>query len=94
MLNNTKNNGESRRYPDIETYETAEEVAWMLEDGGYATDSSYAESLLELVQKYDLTRFDYIDSKEKTSDKKNSEKSDHKQTDITLTKTAQQIKTT
>ena len=59
LLNNTKNDGAERRYPDIEKCESATDAVGLLVDGGYATSSSYADMLMELVEKYDLTRFDY-----------------------------------
>ena len=78
LLHNTKNDGAERRYPDIEKCESAADAVDLLVDGGYATSSSYAEMLMELVEKYDLTRFDYTESPgsakmDETSNSKNAE---------------------
>ena len=59
LLNNTRNNGAERRYPDIEKCETAEDAIDIVIEGGYATSSSYRSTIMSAVEKYDLTRFDY-----------------------------------
>ena len=33
-------------------------MAWGLQDAGWATDSSYAEHLVAVMDRYDLYRFD------------------------------------
>ena len=45
-------------YPGIEKAKTPEQAIDIIMDGGYATSSEYKEMLLEIINTYDLTRFD------------------------------------
>ncbi len=48
------------RYANLKTASTPEEYARMLKADGYATSSSYVNTLISTVNKYDLRRFDPV----------------------------------
>lgn len=50
--------GSSKRYPGVAGCRDPRTCFQLIKDGGYATDSRYAEKLMRIVDCYDLTRFD------------------------------------
>lgn len=48
----------TKRYSNLKTAKTYRQYAEMLKADGYATSSSYINTLCKTVEKYDLTRFD------------------------------------
>lgn len=51
-------NGDHKRYEGIVGCRDPKTGFQIIKDGGYATSSTYVESLMKVVDKYDLTRFD------------------------------------
>ena len=51
-----------RLYEGIEYETDHKRAAQIIKAGGYATDSGYVDSLLEIIERYDLKRFDLTDS--------------------------------
>ena len=58
------------RYKFLFSYETTDYKAWAygLKKAGYATSPTYAQKLIETVEKYDLSRFDTADRSEVPQD--------------------------
>lgn len=56
LINSRK--GSQPRYPGIVGMRDPRAVIQLIKDGGYATSSTYVESLMQIVNMYDLTRYD------------------------------------
>lgn len=59
-------NGSGLRYNGLvgqTDYRTAVQI---IKDGGYATDSSYVDKVCEIIERYNLTRFDVLEVPEET----------------------------
>ncbi|SKB57711.1 Flagellum-specific peptidoglycan hydrolase FlgJ [Lachnospiraceae bacterium] len=50
--------GSRHRYAGIQGETDYRTAASIIKKGGYATDTSYVDSLCDIIEKYDLTRFD------------------------------------
>ncbi len=50
--------GNRRRYAGINSETDYRAAASIIKKGGYATDTSYVDSLCSIIERYDLTRFD------------------------------------
>lgn len=50
--------GKKQRYAGLKGETDYHKAAYIIKAGGYATDSKYAEALIEIIEKWDLTRFD------------------------------------
>lgn len=55
---------QNQRYGFLFEYEPTDYKAWAkgLKKAGYATDPSYPSKIIGVINKYDLTRFDYMDA--------------------------------
>lgn len=51
-------NGSAKRYPGINQITSAEEQVKLIKAGGYATDVSYVNKLMSLINRFDLTQYD------------------------------------
>ena len=52
-------NGDKLRYEGIAELTDYKAVAQCIKDGGYATSSTYVEKLCRVIEKWDLTRFNF-----------------------------------
>ena len=52
-------NGDKLRYEGIAELTDYHDVAQCIKDGGYATSSTYVEKLCRIIEKWDLTRFNF-----------------------------------
>lgn len=50
----------TKRYANLKDAQTASEYAERLKSDGYATSSTYVQTLLKTVEKYDLTKYDSV----------------------------------
>ena len=54
-------NGDKLRYEGIAELTDYKAVAQCIKDGGYATSSTYVEKLCRIIEKWDLTRFNFAE---------------------------------
>ena len=62
----TAMNGSTRRYPKIETIRDPQEACQHIKDGGYATAPDYVTKLMNVINTYNLTKYDSITTEVKT----------------------------
>lgn len=51
-------NGSAKRYAGINTETNYKKACQIIKDGGYATDVKYVEKLCEIIERWNLTKFD------------------------------------
>ncbi|HNT80202.1 MAG TPA: glucosaminidase domain-containing protein [Bacteroidia bacterium] len=82
-----------QRYADLFTLELTDYKGWAkgLKKAGYATNPHYADKLIELIERYDLNKFDKVSSSAaangytwKNEEKKNFKEEKEKENDIPL----------
>ena len=59
-LLNTTRDGVNLRYPGISECRDPAQAIHIIKSGGYATSSTYEQTILNIVKMYDLTRFDQL----------------------------------
>lgn len=67
-------NGNKRRYPGIENLKTSEEQIKAIKAGGYATDVNYVSKLMNILNRFNLTRFDVQTEPQKEEAKQEEKK--------------------
>jgi flagellum-specific peptidoglycan hydrolase FlgJ len=55
-------NGSALRYIGLNSCTDYKKAAQLIKDGGYATSSSYVSSLCSIIEKWNLTKYDVVDS--------------------------------
>ena len=55
-------NGKKLRYEGIKGMTDYRAVAQLIKDGGYATDINYVDKLCNIIERFNLTKYDYIDN--------------------------------
>lgn len=61
-------NGSKQRYAGLAGEKDYRRAAQIIKDGGYATDVKYVDKLVNIVEKWNLTRFDAAGTETKTSE--------------------------
>lgn len=56
-------NGSAPRYPNINQITDARKQVELIKAGGYATDINYVSKLMNLIDRFQLTRFDQVEQK-------------------------------
>ena len=55
----------AKRYEKVKTAKNYKEAAKYIKEGGYATDPSYADKIISVVEKYDLNKYDEVNKWQK-----------------------------
>ena len=50
----------AKRYEKVKTAKNYKEAAKYIKEGGYATDPSYADKIISVVEKYELDKYDEV----------------------------------
>lgn len=50
----------AKRYEKVKTAKNYKEAAQYIKEGGYATDPSYADKIISVVEKYELDKYDEV----------------------------------
>ncbi len=64
----------TRRYEGLEGETDYQKAVQVIRDGGYATSSSYVQQVCDIIETYDLTRFDEKDADTVSADKEKKNK--------------------
>ncbi len=55
----------AKRYEKVKTAKNYKEAAKYIKEGGYATDPSYADKIISVVEKYELDKYDEVNKWQK-----------------------------
>lgn len=55
----------AKRYEKVKTAKNYKEAAQYIKEGGYATDPSYADKIISVVEKYGLNKYDEVNKWQK-----------------------------
>ncbi len=66
----------TRRYEGVEQQTDYRQAVQVIKDGGYATGSTYVDQVCSIIESYDLTRFDVLDTDTQQKDNSKDKKKD------------------
>ena len=59
--------GDKKRYAGLKGCKDHRKALQIIKDGGYATAPDYVDKLMNMIEKYDLTKLDYVEKEDKSN---------------------------